>query len=234
MMMMGGHSCPARRATSIYRLRCSLTIIRCREGSILKLYSDLLVSRLIILFQLNSYPSSTLGQLVYLSRRTIKVVSTPARAPSPTESMDSRFDVDIVPSTSGTLLDAMWGLSKLSTDAAFIKRDYVDIGRPRRANFTDGIIMSPYIVRPCLVSNTRKRVLFFIFLAIKNTRRPPTTSATHRCAALRRDRSRSHDRPNTGRRVQPHRQRLAIILLGQRCRGRRGWTAGPCESMATT
>lgn len=75
----------------------------------------------------NPSPSRTPGQLVYLSRRTVRVVSTPARVPSPTESMDSRFGTDIVPSTSGTLLDAMWGLSKLSTDAAFIKRDYVDI-----------------------------------------------------------------------------------------------------------
>lgn len=87
------------------------------------------------------------GELVYLCKQAVKVIPQPTRASSPTDSIDSpKFGQEIVPSTSGTLLDAMWGLSKLSTDAAFIKRDYVDIGRPRRATFTDNIIMTPFVV----------------------------------------------------------------------------------------
>jgi hypothetical protein len=83
------------------------------------------------------------GQLVLLSRQAIKVVVPSTRAASPAGSFDLP---EIIPSTGGTLLDAMWALSKLSTDAAYIKRDYVDIGRPRRANFTDNLIMEPYVV----------------------------------------------------------------------------------------
>lgn len=97
-----------------------------------------------ILVQFNSYDTMLKGQLIVLSRQTIKVTAPSTRATSPTGSLDLP---GIIPSTSGTLLDAMWGLSQLSIDAAYIKRDYVDIGRPRRANFTDNLIMEPYVVR---------------------------------------------------------------------------------------
>lgn len=137
-----------------------------------------------ILPHFHSHDALFEGQLVLLSRQVVKVIAPSTRAASPTGSFDLP---EIIPSTSGTLLDAMWGLSKLSTDAAYIKRDYVDIGRPRRANFTDNLIMEPYVVRissiNTLLSPTRHS-------AAKDTRYATASSfnrlADKRCFYFRR------------------------------------------------
>ncbi|KAF8326824.1 uncharacterized protein EI90DRAFT_1876089 [Cantharellus anzutake] len=68
---------------------------------------------------------------------------------SPTRTMN-RSSHEFHRATSGTLLDAMWGLSRLATDAPFIPRDYVDTKRKRRTNFTENLI-----IRPSMRSRTR-------------------------------------------------------------------------------
>ncbi|KAF8306082.1 hypothetical protein DL93DRAFT_246294 [Clavulina sp. PMI_390] len=83
------------------------------------------------------------GKLIILSRRASPLSAPGSRPDSPSGSI-SNFS-SVVPSTSGTLLDAMWGLSRLAVDREYIKRDFADVGRPRRANFTDSLILKPYI-----------------------------------------------------------------------------------------